>query len=272
MLDILVTGSNGYIARNLVKLLPHYNYTLANRSNVDFLDRSDVDNIFRNKYYDVVIHTAVSGGSRLKNDDSECLINNLKIHSNLVRNQAKFDKFIHFGSGAELDRNTNIDENSNLLSSFPTDPYGMSKNIISRLELNNLKFYNLRIFNVFNEDELPTRMIKANIQNYIERKPIKIHQNKIMDFFYMEDLSILVKNILNDKNFPRFTNCSYEKHLSLFEIASLINNLDKYNVEIICENENMTNSYYGKYNIPKTISLLGFEEGLKRTYKYLKGL
>lgn len=266
-----MTGSNGYIARNLVKLLPHYNYTLANRSNVDFLDRSAVDNIFKNKYYDAIIHTAVSGGSRLKNDDSECLINNLNIHSNLMRNQDKFDKFIHFGSGAELDRNTNIDENSNLLSSFPTDPYGMSKNIIARLEFNNLKFYNLRIFNVFNEDELPTRMIKSNIQNYIDRKPIKIHQDRIMDFFYIEDLVKIVEYYINNNKCPKTINCCYEKKYSLYDIAKIINSLGQYSVNINIEKEGMAKAYYGKFDLIKIpIELNTLEDSIKKTYYSIK--
>jgi nucleoside-diphosphate-sugar epimerase len=57
---------------------------------------------------DIVIHTAVSGGSRTKEDDIYTLIDNLSMFNNLVENRNKFGSLIHFGSGAEFDRRTDI--------------------------------------------------------------------------------------------------------------------------------------------------------------------
>ena len=85
---------------------------------------------------------------------------------NLLNNKHCFNKLIHFGSGAELDRRYNIDPSVELKSAFPIDPYGMSKNFIAKSGILYPNFHNIRIFNVFNEDELSTRMIKANIINY----------------------------------------------------------------------------------------------------------
>ena len=271
MKRILITGSNGYVSRNLIRLLPQYNFVITNRQNLDLLDPNSVDQFFRDNHFDVVINTAVTGGSRLVEDDYKILLNNLTMHTNLMRNKKYFNKIINFGSGAELDRSKQINQHSILENSYPKDFYGMSKNLIARSEINNPNFYNLRIFNVFNYDELSTRMIKANITNYVNKNPILIHQNKYMDFFFMDDLAKIVSYIIeNDQSNTTF-NCSYRKRFCLFQIANMINELDDYGVEIKVENiSSMGNSYFGKFNLPDSLDLIGFEEGLQRTYKIIK--
>lgn len=151
------------------------------------------------------MHTATSGGSRLEKDNSNVFFENCIMHQNILDNSSSFDKYISFGSGAELDRRYDIDPSADLMSAYPIDPYGMSKNFIAKSGLLYPNFHNIRIFNVFNEDELITRMIKANIINYLNNKPIIIHQDKWMDFFYMDDLCEVLKFViesnLNQKNY-----------------------------------------------------------------------
>ena len=43
---------------------------------------------------------------------------------------------------------------------------------------------------------LPVTNIKASLLNYIANKPIVIHQDKYMDFFYMEDMFKIIDFIL----------------------------------------------------------------------------
>jgi len=271
MKRILITGCNGYVSRNLIRLLPQYDFLTTNRQDLDLLNTDAVDSLFKNNFFDLVINSAISGGSRLEDDNYLVLLNNILMHNNLMRNRKYFSKFINFGSGAELNRDDHIDEKSILEKTYPKDFYGMSKNIIAKTEINNPNFYNVRIFNVFNYDEIATRMIKANIINYINKKPIIIHQNKYMDFFYMDDLAEIIKHLIENNETQNTINCSYEKKFCLLQIANMINNLDNYNVEIqLNEASYMGKSYYGKYNLPNSLSFIGFEEGLKRTYKIVK--
>ena len=86
-------------------------------------------------------------------------------------NKNRFGQLISFGSGMELNN--------------PTDPYGLSKRIIWDIIKNDPKLNNIRIFGVFDENELPTRFIKTNLNNYINKKPLIIHQDKQFDFIYM---------------------------------------------------------------------------------------
>ena len=58
MKKILITGSDGYIARNIAKNFSDYDLTLINRSKLNLLDSKSVKNFFKYRYFDAVIHTA----------------------------------------------------------------------------------------------------------------------------------------------------------------------------------------------------------------------
>lgn len=269
MKKILITGSNGFIARNITARLINCEITLTNRSNLNPLIASDVDNFFKDKYFDVVIHTAIKGGTRLAEDESEFVYQNCLMHFNILRNQQSFGKYISFGSGAELDRALDIDQSSTYVKSLPIDPYGMSKILIARSGEAFDKFYNIRIFNIFNEDELPTRMIKGNIFRYINRESMIIHQDKYMDFMYFDDFMKIVNFYIYEKDCPKVINCSYEKKYLLSDIARYINLLSDYNVDIQILDDTIGKSYIGKYELGDYGIVIGtLEDGISKCYKY----
>ena len=65
-------------------------------------NQNDCRAFFSDKCYDVVIHCAVMGGNRLFKDSFECFKTNVEMFLNLKENKHKFDKLLHFGSGAEF--------------------------------------------------------------------------------------------------------------------------------------------------------------------------
>ena len=271
MKNILITGSNGYIARNIAKNFSEFNLTLVNRSQLNLLNAKLVKNFFEHKYFDAVIHTATSGGSRLKEDNSDVFFENCTMHQNILDNACSFEKYISFGSGAELDRRYDIDSSVDIKSAFPIDPYGMSKNFITKSGILYPHFHNIRIFNVFNEDELFTRMIKANIINYINKKPIIIHQDKWMDFFYMDDLCEILKFVINSNTNQKTINCSYAEKYKLSDIAKIINQLSDYKVDIIINDQKIGLNYYGDYNLHLfDIDLIGLHLGIRKTYEKIR--
>ena len=251
-MKILITGGNGYIAKSLSKSLS--NSISIKRKDFDLTDRHATNKWFEGKYFDVIIHTAVKGGSRLLVDGGNVFYENIQMFYNLLNNKHCFDKLINFGSGAEL--------------GIPNNPYGLSKNIISRIIDNEDNFYNIRIYGVFDENELDTRFIKSNIKRYINKKPIEIHQNKLMDFFYMKDLIRLVEYFIYENNLPKNIDCSYGNDNSLLDIAYIINDLSEYKVEINVGKDTWGKDYVGNWN-PLNIKWKGLEQGIKETYKKL---
>jgi len=258
-MKILITGGNGYIAKSIHSYLySKYDITLITRNDLDLTRRDEVKKYFQDKCFDLVIHTAVKGGSRLNPlEGPDVVLTNLLMYDNLMRCRDKFYRLIHFGSGAEDLANT---------------PYGFSKHIISQLMKSDPKSVNVKIYAVFDENELDTRFIKSNIIRYINKEDIKIHQDKKMDFFYMKDLISMIEWFLNQhKNkFPvSIMNCSYLEKYTLSQIANIINSLDKHKVNIVIENQKQGDDYCGIHPV-MPFKLVGLEEGIKEVYNILK--
>ena len=257
-MKILITGGNGYVAKSLYRALSNkYDVVSITRKDFDLTNRQLTDQWFQGKHFDVVIHTAIKGGSRLTEDSGEVFYQNLKMFYNLYYNRDKFDKLIHFGSGAEL--------------GTPSSPYGLSKKIINDLTKYKHGFFNLRIFAVFDENELDTRFIKANIKRYINKEKIVIHQNRYMDFFYIPDLITLVNEYIIGNahtSLSKVTECSYREKFTLYDIAQIINQLSDYKVPIEVLDPSEGASYIG--NTPPVKRFIGLKKGIEQVYNQLK--
>jgi nucleoside-diphosphate-sugar epimerase len=271
-MNILITGSNGFIARNLCKQLKekfNYNITELNRNNCDLLDQNSVKLFFAqcNIEYDCVLHTAIEGGRRGKLDTREIVFNNLLMIYNLLNNQRYFKYMISFGSGAELDRRYHINDKS--INRYPIDPYGLSKSVIDKLCADEPKLCNFRIYNCFGYDEQPDRMIRGNIQRYLNKSPIVLYQNKKMDFFLIDDLVSLINYCVKNNFFPKNINCCYSEKYTLLDIATIINTLDSYRVPIQIMDHTDGYDYIGKsHELP--INYVGLVNGIKNIYNYYK--
>ena len=254
---ILITGANGYIGKSLYNTLKDkYEVVTITRQDFDLTNAVAMSKFFESKdLFDVVIHCAVAGGSRLVEDDWGVMDTNLIMYYNLLSCKKHFKRLIHFGSGAE--------------TYLPKTPYGYSKKVIAKSILNQDNFYNIKIFGVFDERELDTRFIKANIKRYLNKEPIQIYEDKLMDFFYMEDLVGVVDYYINNEAPLKEFDCSYLLTHSLKEVANMINNLDEYKVEVNIQEEDGVD-YTSHYYNPLPIEFIGLEEGIKITYNKIK--
>jgi nucleoside-diphosphate-sugar epimerase len=267
---ILITGANGYIGSTLCKELTEFTITQLTREVVDLTDRESVDAWFKGKNFDTVIHCATVGGSRLQQDEGSVVHKNLSMFYNLLRNKKHYKKLISIGSGAEFDRATKITPLWSE-SKYPTDPYGLSKSIINKLIEQTQQFYNLRVYAVFDENELSTRFIKSSITRYINNEAIEIHQDRALDFFYMKDFVEVVKYYIQSKNPPKVLDCSYRQKYYLKDVAELINKLDSHKVDIIFNKEGFDLPYYGD-SMPLEIlkvKITGLEKAIVETYTKL---
>lgn len=256
-MKILITGGKGYVAKSLYKALKDkYEITSLTRQDFDLTDAKETTQWFNNREFDVVIHTAIVGGSRLKQENSSILDQNLQMYYNLLACKDKYKKFINFGSGAELfTKHT---------------PYSLSKHIIRESIIDKNGFYNIRIFGVFDENEWDTRLIKTCIRKYINKQPIQI-QNKRMSFFYMSDLITLVEHYLisDNSSLLQESNCAYISSTSLLDIANIINELDDYKVPIYIDTQ-VSEDYESNLNAPYGLPYIGLKQGIINTYNKLK--
>lgn len=272
---ILITGCNGFIGRNLSQYFGKQQVVdTVSRNDLDLLDYNAVQQFFDSRHYHLVIHTAVEGGRRTKLDGEEIVHRNILMVYNLLANQDHFDRMITFGSGAELDRRFDINENTDENKRYPIDYYGMSKSIIHKLCLVEPKLYNFRIFNCFGSDEDSERMLRRNIESYIRREPLTLFSNRLMDFFYVDDLALMVDYFLKNPTFSHKTiNCTYGTHTRLREILDIVNSLSDYTVPIIEKDDlssnmvsGMNTDYIGSSSkLP--LDFIGLEMGIKKMYR-----
>ena len=255
-MEVLVTGGNGYIAKSLATALgSKYNITPVTRKDFDLTDTRATCDWFGDKYFDVILHTAIVGGSRLDQDTHDVIDQNLLMYYNLLGNRESYGKFINFGSGAEQFQ--------------PQSPYGISKKIIADSVANTENSYNIRIFGIFDENELDRRFIRSNMIRYINKKPMVVHENKLMDFFYMKDLVSVVEYYINNIQLSKEVNCCYTEKYTLHSIATFINELSGHQVPIEIPSTRISGFYCGDSILPP-INTIGLKSGILNMFKEMQ--
>jgi len=255
---ILITGANGYVGKSLHRNLKEkYEVTAITRADFDLTDTERTLEFFRGKHFDVVLHCAIVGGSRLSKDSWEVMDANLTMYYNLIMCRSHYSRLINFGSGAEV-----LAEDT---------PYGFSKRVIRNSVTVRENFFNIQIYGVFDENELDTRFIKSNIKRYINKEPMQIYENKQMTFFYMKDLITLVDHYIetNSSALRKEVHCGYVETYTLVDIALFINTLGDYEVPILV-GLNPGKDYCTDYNAGCGLKYIGLKQGIEETYNKLK--
>lgn len=256
-MNILITGTNGFLAKELYKYftLKNHSVTCISRSSlpsVDLTDKISTHNFFKNKYFDVVLHTSIIGSKKNERDNPSTLIDNLLMFNNIINNKQNYNLLFNFCSGAALVSDENygcFEAKEELINScIPKNYYGLSKNIISR-EIYNFDYvYNLRLFGCFGVYEDDTRFIKNCILKIKNKERPIIHQNKQMDFFYVKDLCIIVEYIIQlykNINIPRDINLAYQNKVSLIDILNYIFSLTNNKQDFILKQTKIGSPYTG---------------------------
>lgn len=255
-MKVLITGGNGYIARSCFNFLKDsYDVQTTNRETLNLLKKEDVCSFFKHKTFDVVLHTAIAGLSN-SNETKECVYDNMLMFENLLACKDSYNKLINFGSGAEI--------------FTPETPYGLSKKIINKLIQQENMFYNIRIFGVFDENELSTRFIKRSILSCKDNKNININQNRLFDFFYMKDLLELIKFYITSQDPPKITESCYKNKQSLLDVALYICKLFYKDPDstITIHNSCFGEPYLGSITPPE-LDYVGLHTGINQTFELL---
>ena len=134
-MNILVTGSNGYIGKSIFNSkIENVKFFHGNRQAINLFDKELIKSFIKENKIDSIIHCAIEGGSRLKTDDANTFFKNILIFENLYHCKDLLHKVINLASGAEFDRQTDINlaDEEIIFDRIPKDYYGLSKNIIAK--------------------------------------------------------------------------------------------------------------------------------------------
>jgi GDP-L-fucose synthase len=268
-LKVLITGGNGNIA-NLIKknLNLIYDITNPSRSELDMINFDDLKNYLDKNNFDILVHTAIIGGRRNKEENGEVTHLNLIMMENILKFSDKFKMIINLDSAAIYDRKTDIlNRKEHELYTIPKDYYGFSKYVIYQRSLQYKNLYNFRIFNLFNVKEEADRFIKSCFLSKKYNNKLCIFEDKYFDFFYEDDFIKIVKFYFektnNQENLEKTINICYKEKYKLSDIAKIILNNNNNNINIV-KNESQ-NNYSGDNSLLEKLNIdfIGLIESLK---------
>jgi len=202
MQRICILGAGGFVGRNLARSFP--DGVALTHKDLNLLDAEAVAEYFSIHDYDVIIHCAVVGGSRLHDDDYSVLDKNLRMFFNVMN--ATRCKVYYFSSGAALRNFPNP----------PSDPYGFSKYIIEQYKCSRLQIF--RIWGCFGPGEPPTRFLATGKRN----GHVTILMDQEFDFFHVHDVARVVEYLMDKPNVGYPLNMVYSGRKRLLsEIAQM---------------------------------------------------
>lgn len=198
MVRVCVLGAGGFVGKNLLRGTDWIGVT---HKELDLTDQQAVEKYFKLNNYDVVIHCAVVGGSRLNPDDGNVTHKNILMFENVVR--VFKGKLLYFSSGAALRGDP------------PIDPYGLSKWVIDRRIETIPNAHSLRIWGCYGPGELPTRFSAVCKRD----GHVVIEKDRYFDFIDIEDVKKIVDDYVSEKRCEKSYDLVYPEKLLLSQWA-----------------------------------------------------
>lgn len=239
---ILLTGGTGFIGKNLYEGLKNkYTFFVPTRKELDLLDGEKVKKYIKKHQIDIIIHSAIQGGENVFEDT-------LRMFLNLTSCLYYVKKMIHLGSGAEYGKTRDIVKikESDFGSYIPADKYGLAKYICSQLARHEKKILTLRLFGIYGKyEDYRYKFISNAIVKNILKMPIKIKQNVVFDYLYIEDFIPIIDFFLCSPSRHSVYNITPIQSITLKEIILIINEISTYKSKILIENNSYNFQYTG---------------------------
>jgi GDP-L-fucose synthase len=272
-MNILLTGGSGFVGKNIYESLREkYKIYAPSSAELDLLDYHKVEEYIRKNRIKVVIHAAVRGGT-------DVLDSSLRMFFGILRSIDYLDKIIHFGSGAEFAKNRDMKKvkETEIGKFLPVDAYGLAKIMIQQIIHREKKIVNLRLFGIYGKYEgYIYKFISNSIVKNILHQPIKIKQNVIFDYLFIEDLIPIVTYFIENNHKYSSYNITPTKSISLTEIAATINSISTYKSKISVLHKGYNYKYTGNnlrlLKEVKNIKFTSYKNGIKQLYLYYENL
>jgi UDP-glucose 4-epimerase len=249
MNKILLSGANGFIGQNILGQLGNkHNFYYPSRQELDLLDSVKVKEYLAVNNFDLVIHAAGAGVSRLQVGQANLLEQNKKMFLNLAENHDLFGRMIFLGSGAEYGKQLPVvkAKESDFGKVQPEDEYGKAKYFASEYVVKAKNIINLRLFGVFGpKEDYKTRFISNNICRALLGLPITIRQNLKFDFLDINDFVKILNYFINNEPAEKFYNITVGKPIEFLEVAEIIKKETQSTNEIQVLNPGLGKEYTG---------------------------
>ncbi|MGN0018181.1 MAG: NAD-dependent epimerase/dehydratase family protein [Candidatus Gastranaerophilaceae bacterium] len=276
-MNILLTGSGGFIGKNLKKYLEEKYNILSPRSyELDLTDKCAVEKYFTDNRVDFIVHCGSIGGSRGIDDKDTTIEDNLAMVDNLLTCKNDGVRVILFGSGAMYDKSRTLHKvkESEIGKVIPNDLYGKSKYLIAEKIKNRQDVLMLNIFACYGYGEKENRFPSYAINQVLRNENISINQNVIFDYLFVEDMQKIIEYFIENKPADNIINITPTESISLDAIAAIVNSFNDNLCKVEILNKTMNNEYTGDNslllkNYPNIV-FTPMDIGLKKLFEYNK--
>lgn len=278
-LKLLLTGGNGFIGKNIQEsfLAEKYDITAPRSFELNLADTACVDEFFRTREFDVVLHSATKPGHRNAKDPTNLFYTNVRMFENLVRHTDKFGKLINFGSGAVYDiaaDNRMVTEDQIGLR-CGKDDHSFCKYVVhKRIEaLSNV--IDLNIFGIFGKyEDWEIRFISNAICKALFDLPITLRQNRRFSYLYVNDLMPILDYFITHTPAHKTYNITPDNETELLQAAHTVARLSGSQAGIQVAQEGYGLNYSGsnarlRGEIPG-LTFTPFEQAVTDLLKYYK--
>lgn len=225
MKDILLTGGNGFIGKNIREsyLTERYRIEAPSHSELDLSDTESVDAYFSGRRFDAVIHAAVKPGHRNARDFDQLFFTNTRMFFHLLRHADRCGRIINLGSGAIYDmRHYRSRMREDFFGRYvPADEHGFTKYVCGKyMEECSCDVVDLRIFGIFGKyEDYAIRFISNALCKTLFDLPITLRQDRLFSYLYVEDLFPVLEYFIENKPAFKAYNVCPDEEYSLLDLA-----------------------------------------------------
>ncbi len=277
---ILVTGGTGFIGRNLQEQLQdRYAVVAPPSSRLNLLNSEEVSRFISKHSFDTVIHCATHNATVTSTKDrSLVLSSNIRMFINIARLNRQYRRMIYFGSAAEYHKeNIPLNVSEDFFDTFvPETDYGFSKYLMARYAADSGNIYDLRLFGVYGKyEDWRIRFISNAIVNVMHDRDIRIRQNALFDYLFIDDLALIVDRFIRQKELKHhaYNVCTGEA-CELTAIAAMILAITKSKRTIVVEHKGFKPPLVGdntrlKHEIGH-VRFTPLEQGIETLWRWYK--
>ena len=222
MTSVCILGAKGFVGSHLAKRFD--TAVVLGRGDLDLLDKSSVNEYFTKNTFNLIIHCAAIGGSRLKMETEDIYDQNVSMFTNVYETRG-YKHMIWFSSGA-ADGNT---------------PYGRAKKHVEDLVHTDPRVHVIKIWGCFGPNEPSQRLLASGIRE----GRVVISKDRFFDFVHVHDVVDTVTAIIQSSYTlePRRIHMVYPgSHVLLSDVLKIAN------IPFVIENPDLAAPYTGESN------------------------
>lgn len=279
MQKVLLTGSTGFVGKNIYPLLKDkYHIVAPTRQELDLKNTEAVYEYIEKGKFDTVIHSANPNPVKNALDNGDTMFeDSMRIFMNFYKARNLCGKLLYLGSGAEYDKSLEIvsikEEEAD--RSIPKEYYGFSKYIMNELARGSNNVYNLRLFGCYGPYDHESKFITHAIRCCMRAEDITIRQNCYFDYMHVFDIAKVISWFIeNNPKYHDYNVCS-GKRISLKEIAEKVKEQMNSPKSVIILNDGFNREYTASNarlinEMIDTDSWIGIDEGIAMQIQWEK--